>query len=70
MESIKNINSQNQNNNNNNYYSNGIDEPSNSADHNNQTFDLAQILKTGHQKRKFSNTSTVNWLQTWRVSNL
>ena len=70
MESIKNISSQNQNHINNNYYSNGIDESGNSEDHNNQTFDLAQILKTGHQKRKFSNTSTVNWLQTWRVSNL
>ena len=70
MESIKKISSQNQNHNNNNNYSNGIDEQSNSTDHNNQTFDLAQILKTGHQKRKFSNTSTVNWLQTWRVSNL
>ena len=71
MESIKNISPQNQNNNNNNYsYSNDIYELGNSEDHNNQTFDLAQILKTGHQKRKFSNTSTLNWLQTWRISNL
>ena len=69
MENIKNISSQNQNYNNDNYY-NSIDEPNNSEDYNNQTFDLAQILKTGHQKRKFSNTSTLNWLQTWRISNL
>ncbi|PQM54904.1 MAG: hypothetical protein CML39_09580 [Rhodobacteraceae bacterium] len=34
------------------------------------TFRLAEILKTGYQTRKFSNTPTLNWLQTWRVSNL
>ena len=31
---------------------------------------LAEILKTGYQTRKFSNTPTLDWLQTWRVSNL
>ena len=34
------------------------------------TSKLAEILKTGHQTRKFSNTPTLSWLQTWRVSNL
>ena len=68
MEEIKNINSYSQNNHSNFY--NATDEKVNNEDQNNKYFDLAQILKTGYQKRKFSNTSTVNWLQTWRISNL
>ena len=68
MESIKKINSNNQNKQN-LLYGAG-DEKDNLEDKSQQNFDLAQILKTGHQKRKFSNTSTLNWLQTWRVSNL
>ena len=68
MEEIKNINSYSQNNHN-NYY-NANDEKVDNEDQNNKSFDLAHILKTGYQKRKFSNTSTVNWLQTWRISNL
>ena len=68
MEEIKNINSYSQNNHSNYYSAN--DEKVDSEDQNNKSFDLAQILKTGYQKRKFSNTSTVNWLQTWRISNL
>ena len=68
MESIKNINSNNQNKQNLLYVAG--DEKDNLEDKSQQNFDLAQILKTGHQKRKFSNTSTLNWLQTWRVSNL
>ena len=68
MEEIKNINSYGQNHHS-NYY-NATDEKVDNEDQNNMSFDLAQILKTGYQKRKFSNTSTVNWLQTWRISNL
>ena len=68
MEEIKNINSYSQNNHSNFY--NATDEKVNNQDQDNKSFDLAQILKTGYQKRKFSNTSTVNWLQTWRISNL
>ena len=68
MEEIKNINSHSQNNHSNFYNVN--DEKIDDEDQNNKSFDLAQILKTGYQKRKFSNTSTVNWLQTWRISNL
>ena len=68
MEEIKNINSYSQNNHSNFY--NATDEKLDNEDQNNKSFDLAQILKTGYQKRKFSNTSTVNWLQTWRSSNL
>ena len=68
MENVKKISSLTQNHNNDHY--NNLNEPIISEDNDNQTFDLAQILKTGHQKRKFSNTSTVNWLQTWRISNL
>jgi len=68
MEEIKNINSYSQNNHS-NYY-NANDEKVDNEDQNNKSFDLAQILKTGYQKRKFSNTSTINWLQTWRISNL
>ncbi len=68
MEEIKNINSYSQNNHSSFY--NATDEKVNNEDQNNKYFDLAQILKTGYQKRKFSNTSTVNWLQTWRISNL
>ena len=68
MEEIKNINSYSQNNQSNFYNAN--DEKVDNDDQNNKSFDLAQILKTGYQKRKFSNTSTVNWLQTWRISNL
>jgi len=68
MEEIKNINSYSQNNQSNFY--NATDEKVNNEDQDNNSFDLAQILKTGYQKRKFSNTSTVNWLQTWRISNL
>tara|TARA_B100000963_G_C22096736_1_gene438863 strand:+ start:116 stop:322 length:207 start_codon:yes stop_codon:yes gene_type:complete len=68
MEDIKNISSYNQNNHNNFYSVN--DEKECYEDQDNKSFDLAQILKTGYQKRKFSNTSTVNWLQTWRISNL
>ncbi len=36
----------------------------------NLTNRLAEMLKTGYQTRKFSDTSTLNWLQTWRKSNL
>jgi hypothetical protein len=68
MEEIKNINSYSQNKHSNFY--NATDEKVDNDDQNNKSFDLAQILKTGYQKRKFSNTSTVNWLQTWRISNL
>ena len=68
MEEIKNINSYSQNNQSNFY--NATDEKLNNEDQDNNSFDLAQLLKTGYQKRKFSNTSTVNWLQTWRISNL
>ena len=68
MDGIKNISSHNQNNHN-NYY-NGSDDQNKLEVQDNQTFDLAQILKTGYQKRKFSNTSTISWLQTWRISNL
>ena len=68
MEDIKNINSFSQNNH--SYFLNANDEKVDNEDQNNMSFDLAQILKTGYQKRKFSNTSTVNWLQTWRISNL
>ena len=67
MDSIKNISS-NSHNNHKNYY--GDDEQNNLEDQDKQTFDLAQVLKTGYQKRKFSNTSTISWLQTWRISNL
>ena len=52
MDGIKNISS-NSHNNHNNYY-NGDDEQSNLEDQDKQTFDLAQVLKTGYQKRKFS----------------
>ena len=68
MESIKSINSYNQNNQNNHYQGNS--DLDNSSENDNQTFDLAEVLKTGYQKRKFLNTSTLNWLKTWRVSNL
>ena len=68
MEEIKNINSYSQNNQ--SYFYNATDEKVDNEDQDNKSFDLAQILKTGYQKRKFSNTSTVNWLQTWRISNL
>tara|TARA_X000000368_G_C22366151_1_gene422742 strand:- start:72 stop:278 length:207 start_codon:yes stop_codon:yes gene_type:complete len=68
MDGIKNISSNNHNNHK-NYY-NGDDELNNLEDQDKQTFDLAQVLKTGYQRRKFSNTSTINWLQTWRISNL
>ena len=67
MDGIKNISS-NKHNNHKNYY--GDDEQNNLEDQDKQTFDLAQVLKTGYQKRKFSNTSTISWLQTWRISNL
>ena len=68
MEEIKNISSYSQNNHSN--FFNANDEKVDNEDQDNKSFDLAQILKTGYQKRKFSNTSTVNWLQTWRISNL
>ena len=68
MEEIKNINSYSQNNQSNFY--NVTDEKVDNEDQDSNSFDLAQLLKTGYQKRKFSNTSTVNWLQTWRISNL
>ena len=68
MEEIKNINSYCQNNQ--SFFYNANNEKVDNEDQNNNSFDLAQILKTGYQKRKFSNTSTVNWLQTWRISNL
>ena len=68
MEEIKNINSYSQNNHSSFY--NATDEKVDDEDQDNNSFDLAQLLKTGYQKRKFSNTSTVNWLQTWRISNL
>tara|TARA_A100001011_G_C14297441_1_gene839111 strand:+ start:572 stop:778 length:207 start_codon:yes stop_codon:yes gene_type:complete len=68
MDGIKTINSHNQNNNS-NYYQDK-DEHANSEEYNKKTFELAEVLKTGYQKRKFSNTSTLNWLQTWRISNL
>ena len=67
MDGIKNISSNNHNNHR-NYY--GDDEQNSLEDQDKQTFDLAQVLKTGYQKRKFSNTSTISWLQTWRISNL
>ena len=67
MDGIKNISSNNHNNHK-NYY--GDDEQNNLEDQNKQTFDLAQVLKTGYQRRKFSDTSTISWLQTWRISNL
>ena len=68
MDGIKNISSNNHNNHKNYYF--GYDEQNNFEDQDKQTFDLAQVLKTGYQKRKFSNTSTISWLQTWRISNL
>ena len=68
MEEIKNINSYSQNNQSNFY--NATDEKVDDEEQDNNSYDLAQLLKTGYQKRKFSNTSTVNWLQTWRISNL
>ena len=68
MDGIKNISSNNHNSHK-NYY-NGDDEQNNLEDQDKQTFDLAQVLKTGYQRRKFSNTSTISWLQTWRISNL
>ena len=68
MDGIKNISSNNLNNHK-NYY-NGDDEQNNLEDQDKQAFDLAQVLKTGYQRRKFSNTSTISWLQTWRISNL
>ncbi len=68
MDDIKNISSYNQNNHNNFY--NVSDEKIGSEDQDEKSFDLAQILKTGYKKRKFSNTSTIHWLQTWRISNL
>ena len=68
MDRIKNISSNNHNNHKN--FFNGDDEQHNSEDQDKQTFDLAQVLKTGYQKRKFSNTSTISWLQAWRISNL
>ena len=68
MDRIKNISSNNHNNHKN--FFNGDDEQHNSEDQDKQTFDLAQVLKTGYQRRKFSNTSTISWLQTWRISNL
>ena len=67
MDGIKNISSNNHNNHR-NYY--GDDEQNSLEDQDKQTFDLAQVLKTGYQKRKFSNISTISWLQTWRISNL
>ena len=68
MEEIKNINSYSQNNQ--SFFYNANNEKVDNEDQDNNSFDLAQLLKTGYQKRKFSNTSTVNWLQTWRISNL
>ena len=55
-----------------NYKDNGKD-PTHTTDEKNEdssTYRLAEILKTGYQTRKFSNTPTLNWIQTWRVSNL
>ena len=68
MDVIKNISSNNHNNQ--KKYFSGDDDQNYLEDQDKQTFDLAQVLKTGYQKRKFSNTSTINWLQTWRISNL
>ena len=68
MDGIKNISSNNHNNQ--KKYFSGDDDQNYLEDQDKQTFDLAQVLKTGYQKRKFSNTSTINWLQTWRISNL
>ena len=56
MDGIKNISSNNHNNHKNYYI--GDDEQNNLEDQDKQTFDLAQVLKTGYQRRKFSNTST------------
>ena len=42
-----------------------VDEPED-----NLTNRLAEMLKTGYQTRKFSDTSTLSWLHTWRKSNL
>ena len=48
-----------------------VSEQDDTGDHEDSgTFRLAEILKTGYQTRKFSNTPTLSWLQTWRVSNL
>ena len=33
-------------------------------------FRLAEVLKTGYQTRRFSNSSTMDWLKTWRISKL
>ena len=68
MDGIKNISSNNHNNQ--KKYFSGDDDQNYLEDQDKQTFDLAQVLKTGYQKRKFSNTSTISWLQTWRISNL
>ena len=68
MDGIKNTSSNNHNNQ--KKYFSGDDDQNYLEDQDKQTFDLAQVLKTGYQKRKFSNTSTINWLQTWRISNL
>ncbi len=48
----------------------GSEQAGNDENEDSGTFRLAEILKTGYQTRKFSNTPTLNWLQTWRVSNL
>ena len=55
-----------------NYKDNGKDSTHSNAEKNedSSTYRLAEILKTGYQTRKFSNTPTLNWIQTWRVSNL
>ena len=50
MDGIKNISSNNHNNHK-NYY--GDDEQNNLEDQDKQTFDLAQVLKTGYQKESF-----------------
>ena len=68
MDGIKNISSNNHKNQ--KKYFSGDDDQNYLEDQDKQTFDLAQVLKTGYQKRKFSNTSTISWLQTWRISNL
>jgi len=55
-----------------NYKDNGKDLAHSNTEKNedSSTYRLAEILKTGYQTRKFSNTPTLNWIQTWRVSNL
>ena len=67
MEPIKSLNSSHHGNSNNSYQ---VENDQQLEDQKKETYHLAEILKSGYKKRNFSNTSTINWLQTWRVSNL